>query len=106
VRSLEEILHRAHVLSLSRKNDELNVGDDEVVSSEVAEGGDCGKVRGKSHGWLRIGTEHGKASLNPKVWTGSALDPRVSPVSLPSIPSITLVLPPTAPSSPTLNTRT
>ncbi len=43
---LEEILHRAHVLSLSR-NDELNVGDDEVVSSEVAEGGDtCGKVRG------------------------------------------------------------
>jgi hypothetical protein len=36
---------------LAVRDDELDVGDDEVASSEVAEGGTAREGQGKSRGW-------------------------------------------------------
>jgi hypothetical protein len=38
---------------LAVRDDELDVGDNEVTSSDVAEGGTAREGRGKSRGWTR-----------------------------------------------------
>ena len=51
-------------------DDELDVGDDEVASSEVAEGGTAREGQGKSRGWARGTTPVDGCRNGPRGGTG------------------------------------